>query len=118
MLVNDEIKNSEIQLFISSNWPKQFPLFYFKIDEVPNQYQKFVKETLVDSVFQLFTYLINWIICFFCRRESAMNDQKNPIFIIASLNFFILVPIIFSFFHFEVYQHLSFKLTNLFPFVL
>lgn len=110
--ISDELKDSEIQFFILHNWPKQFPLFYFKIDEVPFKHQKFVQETLFDSIFQAFTYLLNWILCFFCRRESAMSSSKDPVFLIASFNFFILIPIIFSFFHFEIYQILSFKLTN------
>lgn len=118
MLEDEHLQNannldySEIRFFISQNWPKRFPLFYFNLHEVPYQHQKFVQETFVDSIFQGLTYIINWIVCFLCRRDSAMNESRDPIFIISSFNLFILFPIVFSFFHFEIYQILLFNLTR------
>ncbi|OHT15054.1 hypothetical protein TRFO_42731 [Tritrichomonas foetus] len=106
------INGKEINMILSRNWPKQFPLFYFDLNIIPQHLQKYVIETFFSWIFMVATYLLNWIICFFCQRGYSLEESYDFVFLVSSFHLFIMMPLFLFFFHFEIYKIFLFELDS------
>jgi hypothetical protein len=76
------------------NWPKCRPIVYFNINDVPEPQRQYVYQAIFAWVVMAVAFLVNWIgcICLVTVSSNAITSPGSKI-ALASLYFFIVVPL-------------------------
>jgi len=89
------------------NWPKFYPMFYYNIEEVPENLRGFVHDAFFSYFFMVITYLINWIGTLCLLRIEDTIDSPGSKIALSSLYLFVIIPLLFDFDTIAVYKVLS-----------